>query len=201
MKKIRVRVMTGAEFDTPINTNTPTTGAETTTDTITESAGSTEREVTTMIEEEQEETNMNTNIIEAIRKALESRTDRSAWSKGVTSYALEILDTVEERAAEEGHEPATVQELNGFMLNGAKDYNHPRDLFKAWSVASWGGSYEIYDTEIAKRLCTPSELKKTHNGERRPNSRENWLDVQARALYQASRLIRREYENATTKEG
>lgn len=156
----------------------------------------TETEETTT---EQEENTMT--IIEAIRKALESRTDRSAWDKGVTGYALEILDTVEQRATEEGHEPTDTWELYDFMLNGAKDYNHPTDTFRSWSVASWGGSYEIYDTEIAKRLCTPSELKKTHNGERRPNSRENWLDVQARALYQAGRLIAREFDNATTKEG
>ena len=43
----------------------------------------------------------------------------------------------------------------------------------------------IYDSDIAERLCTPSELKKTRNGERKPNSREEWLDVQARALRQA----------------
>ena len=43
----------------------------------------------------------------------------------------------------------------------------------------------MYDGDIAAALCTPSELKKTRNGERRPNSREEWLDVQARALHQA----------------
>lgn len=141
-------------------------------------------------------------IIEAIRKALESRTDRSAWDKGITGYALEILDTVEQRATEEGHEPATVQELNDFMLNGAQDYRRPTE-YNNWSVASWGGSYEIYDTEIAKRLCTPSELKKTRNGERKPNSREEWLDTQARALTQAAERIRRVYRHITAeiKEG
>ena len=49
----------------------------------------------------------------------------------------------------------------------------------------------IYDEDIAKRVCTPSELKKTRNGERRPNSSEEWLDTQARALYQAASLVRR----------
>ena len=49
----------------------------------------------------------------------------------------------------------------------------------------------IYDGDIAERLCCPSELKKTRNGERRPNSREEWLDVQARALRQASYMVRR----------
>ena len=65
------------------------------------------------------------------------------------------------------------------MLNGAQD----------WEQYSWGGSALIYDGDIAERLCCPSELKKTRNGERRPNSREEWLDVQARALYQASSRV------------
>lgn len=43
--------------------------------------------------------------------------------------------------------------------------------------------------DIAKLLCTPSELKKTDYGRKLPNSTEDWLDVQARALYQAYMLI------------
>lgn len=54
-----------------------------------------------------------------------------------------------------------------------------------------GGSALIYNADIAKHYCTPSELKKTHNGERKPNSREDWLDVQARALWQAALMIRK----------
>lgn len=69
--------------------------------------------------------------------------------------------------------------LRDALLNGAGD----------WSQYSWGGCALIYDQEIAKALCNPTELKKTRNGERRPNSREEWLDVQARALGQAARLI------------
>ena len=42
--------------------------------------------------------------------------------------------------------------------------------------------------DIAKRLGT-SEFKKSKNGESNPNSREEWLDVQARALTQAEILI------------
>lgn len=40
--------------------------------------------------------------IEEIRKALEERKDRSAWNKGVTVYALELLEVYEERAKYEG---------------------------------------------------------------------------------------------------
>lgn len=35
-----------------------------------------------------------------------------------------------------------------------------------------------------------SELKRKHGGMYEPNSRETWLDVQARALYQACNRIR-----------
>ena len=58
-----------------------------------------------------------------------------------------------------------------------------------WKEYSEGGCALIYDELICRRLCTPSEIKKTRNGERRPNKQENWIDTQARALYQAARLI------------
>lgn len=127
------------------------------------------------------------NTIAAIREAIENTKTRSAWERGVIGYALEILDQVEERSEYEGQEPETIEALNDYMLNGARD----------WNEASWGGSYEIYDGDIAKRLCTPSELKKTREGERRPNSREEWLDVQARALFQAARKIRVQFRKIT----
>lgn len=64
-------------------------------------------------------------------------------------------------------------------LNGARD----------WSEYSWGGAALICDGDIAAALCNPSELKKTRNGVRRPNSQEEWPDVQARALCQAFRRM------------
>lgn len=112
--------------------------------------------------------------INTIREYLEARKDRSAWDKGVTVYALELLDEYAENYGEAAAAPCKVD-----LLNGARD----------WSQYSWGGSSLIYDSDIAERLCTPSELKKTRNGERRPNSREEWLDVQARALFQACARI------------
>lgn len=111
---------------------------------------------------------------------LQARKDRSAWNKGVTIYALSLLDNYQERAEFDGREAASCKELEEWLLNGAS----------TWGEYSWGGSALIYNGDIAKRLCSPSELKRTRNGERRPNSREEWLDVQARALAQvAKRLI------------
>ena len=114
-----------------------------------------------------------------ILAALEARKDRSAWDKGVTAYAIDLLDQYQERAEFERREAASRKELEEWLLNGAS----------TWGEYSWGGSAQIYNRDIAKRLCNPSELKRTHNGERRPNSREEWLDVQARALAQAAKRL------------
>lgn len=123
---------------------------------------------------------------EKIKSILESRKDRSAWNKGVTVYALELLDEVAEQIDYTKKEAETREEIKALALNGAAD----------WSQYSWGGSSLIYDCDIAERLCTPSELKKTKGGERRPNSREEWLDTQARALYQAFRRLAIAWETA-----
>lgn len=118
--------------------------------------------------------------IEEARKELEARKTRSAWERGVTDYALDLLDSLQEAIDCYKEEPADRAMLEEYLLNGAA----------SWSQYSWGGSALIYDGDIAERVCTPSELKKTRNGERRPNSREDWLDTQARALCQAARRIK-----------
>ena len=93
---------------------------------------------------------------------------RSTWDCGIAKYAMELITEVD------GKE---ITEKN--LLGGAYD----------WKEYSYRGWALIYDEDICHRLCTPSEIKKTHNGELRPNNQENWLDTQARALYQAARLI------------
>ena len=121
-----------------------------------------------------------TGIIAKIAAELETRKYRSAWGKGVTLYAWDLLDEIQERTNYEHKEPENAAELKEYALNGAE----------SWEQYSWGGSALIYNGDIAERLCSPSELKKTRNGERRPNSREDWLDTQARALSQAFARIR-----------
>jgi hypothetical protein len=122
--------------------------------------------------------------VSELRQVIESQPARSAWARGRKAYALELIDQLEESISngDFAAEKLTDREaLELHLLNGAYD----------WNQYSWGGSSLIYDGDIAKRLCTPSELKKTHNGERRPNAREEWLDTQARALNQAaSRILR-----------
>ena len=97
---------------------------------------------------------------------------RSAWRRGVKAYALEMMESAE-------GELATVADLQKELLNGAR----------TWKEYSDGGCALIYDDDIAERLCALGEYAKTRQGERAPNSRETWLDVQARALGQAATLI------------
>lgn len=120
--------------------------------------------------------------IEKLYQSIENEKQRSAWGKGVTEYALELVEQLGEQIRDGYLDELNLSDhkkVRAALLNGAE----------TWSQYSWGGSALIYDSDIAERLCCPSELKKTRNGERRPNSREEWLDVQARALYQAANRI------------
>lgn len=57
-----------------------------------------------------------------ILAALEARKDRSAWNKGVTAYAVDLLDHYQERAEYEGREAASCKELEEWLLNGASTW-------------------------------------------------------------------------------
>ena len=99
---------------------------------------------------------------------------KSAWKRGVYAYAHELAK--EAANCTWAKRPKTIEEA---LLNGAT----------SWSVYSDGGNAFIYDADIAERLCSPSELRRSLDGERNPNRRERWLDVQARALDQAAQII------------
>ena len=99
---------------------------------------------------------------------------RSAWSRGVKAYAVEMVE-----ALDDGADLANEVMLQKELLNGAQ----------SWKEYSEGGCALIYDADIAERLCPPSELKRVRGGERAPNGRETWIDVQARALWQAHKVI------------
>lgn len=127
----------------------------------------------------------NHEIVKTLREKLAEQPARSAWDKGVKEYADELLETFADSVEwyEKNNRPSPTF-CTATLLNGAED----------WAQYSWGGLSLIYNSDIAERLCTPSELKRTKNGERRPNSREEWLDVQARALHQAAGLLLRLYK-------
>ena len=98
----------------------------------------------------------------------------SKWQNGVNEYAAELYQNMIDNNVD-------ITEEN--LLNGASN----------WSDYSYGGSSLIYDYDIAERLATPSEIKsrmrKDGSFNQMANARETWLDVQARALYQASRKL------------
>ena len=107
--------------------------------------------------------------------AISASKARSAWAKGVKWYALNLV--------EESYKQDTdiVKVKMAIYLNGAE----------TWKKYSYGAHScaLVYDYDIAKRLCTPGELKKTDFGHKQPNGSVTWLDVQARALKQAHGLI------------
>ena len=107
---------------------------------------------------------------------------RSAWSRAVYTYAIELVEGLES-----SDDLSNERLLEKAMLNGAGD----------WQQYSEGGCSLVYDADIAERLCSPSGLKRCKGGERQPNARENWLECQARALSQASALVRRAYRTVS----
>lgn len=104
-----------------------------------------------------------------IINAIQAQKVRSAWARGVKQIAVEMLDGIDKS-----------------NISSAKDALNGADSPKQWA---YGANGLIYDGDIAALLCTPSELRLTKHGERQPNSRESWLDVYARAAFQAYNLI------------
>jgi hypothetical protein len=114
--------------------------------------------------------------IKELRQAIENEKAGSAWRRGIKAYALELIEDMEPTREFYGS-PADKKDL----LNGAD----------SWAQYSEGGCALIYNYDIAERLCSPSELKKTKEGANNPNNNETWIDVQTRALVQAYRMIER----------
>lgn len=118
--------------------------------------------------------------VKELYKMVEEKKARSAWDKVVKYYALYLLENLEEYADVVPER----NEIEAVLLNGASD----------WKQYSYGGCALIYDQGIAETVCSPSELKRVTRKDGtlrdKANSRETWLDVQARALYQACRLIK-----------
>ena len=110
-----------------------------------------------------------------LRKLVEEIPNTSAWKRGVKEYTDELLDNLEEKAQYYERLPRNEKELKEWLLNGAmdcKDYSYTYCSLK-------------YDSQIAERLCTPSEFKRKDGGRIAPDSQESWLDVQTKALRDA----------------
>lgn len=115
-----------------------------------------------------------------IYSTIENKKTRGAWNNGVKVYALYLLEGV---ILEDDNLVYTVPGLKDRLLNGAEN----------WQQYAAGGGGFVYDYEIASTLCTPAQLKRytyKEGGLKDPNKYETWIDVEARALYQAWLLIR-----------
>lgn len=187
MAYINSRVM---ELTTEETREAAETGEDVTEET-TEETTTTESETTTETEEETEVRTMTRTeqIINKVNEILEARKDRSTWDKAVTMDALDLFDQVVDGITEGWIDADVIgnrTRMEAAMLNGANDWKH----------YSWSGCGLCYNGQIAKHYCTPSEYKRTHGGMYKPNKSEEWLDVQARALWQAARRVHEAIDKA-----
>ena len=123
---------------------------------------------------------------------------RSCWDRAVQSDAIDMIERVKSDCGHvvNGVFSGTVSEFLAAVVNHVGIINSKIETVYSCmpyiKESSHGGNWWIYNDDIAAHYCTPSELKRvTHkDGTIRDhaNSREDWLDVQARAHYQA--LIR-----------
>lgn len=141
-------------------------------------------------------------ILTAVLTAIqEQKPARSRWDRAVMEDAEEMISEAIDNLRDNPEEaPQDLTQLTAKLLNvgistlkmwgGDDGHNGIRSLYQCAHESSWGGSHLCYNSDIARHYCTPSELRRTRDGERRPNAREEWLDVQARAIYQALNKIR-----------
>ena len=118
-----------------------------------------------------------------LRKLVEEIPNTSAYKRGIKKYTDELLDNLEEKAQYYERLPRNEKELKEWLLNGAtdcKDYSYTYCSLK-------------YDSQIAERLCTPSEFKRKDGGRIAPSRHDNWFNEQAKALNYACLRIKSKF--------
>ena len=118
-----------------------------------------------------------------LRMLVKEIPNTSAWKRGVKEYTDELLDNLEEKAQYYERLPRNEKELKEWLLNGAtdcKDYSYTYCSLK-------------YDSQIAERLCTPSEFKRKDGGRIAPSRHDNWFNEQAKALNYACLRIKSKF--------
>lgn len=155
------------------------------------------KELTDKWIENHKEKNMENTKKEITAKELQSYIENlkikhpSKWTEAVKDDAADLVGNYIEWNGEDA--PFKAENVKD-LLNGAQD----------WKQYSEGGLGLIYDTDIAMHYSTPAELKKLGFKEgngiiKNPNAKETWLDVQARALFQASELIKKSVHDIEMK--
>lgn len=125
-------------------------------------------------------------FVDKAREELEARKDRSQWDKGVTLYALDILDTIEEAEAwnyRNGRPYLFVTRMafERAALNGADNWRHYSETGQPlW--ANW---------DIIERLYPPSQRDRIYSKCERGEF--DALNEQARAICKADRRAWRAY--------
>lgn len=120
--------------------------------------------------------------VQTLSNLISATPARSAWSRGVRAYALDLVEDLGNRSDFNMHwygEHLAINEENA--LNGASDWNH----------YATGGNGLVYNWSIASRLMTPSELKRYEAG----RLNVDLLECEGRALFQAWDLISRVVSN------
>lgn len=120
-----------------------------------------------------------------IREEIENTRFRSAWDNGVKLYAPDILGDYSKMPdyAKETGGGYTPRFIETALLLGAENR----------MAYSEGGCSLVCSADIAKRLCSPSEMKRKTSRSGMilpPNRIETRIQVQGRALNQAWRLLR-----------
>lgn len=106
------------------------------------------------------------------------------WTRAVCQYAMEMLESFEEN---NGFDVEKLNEKS--LLRGARD----------WQQYSNCGFSLVGNSEIAERLCSPTQLYIYERGMKAPvgmktlqgtaHSDSSWIDVQAVALKQAAEMV------------
>lgn len=104
---------------------------------------------------------------------------RSHWRRGVIDTALDLIDDIDGEDLLDLVLCSSIKDTKKILLGGAEDEKQ----------YSYYGCMLCYDQDIAERFCTPSELKKKKGGNLNPSKGKTWLDVQARAICQAMRIV------------
>lgn len=117
--------------------------------------------------------------IAKIKTWVDDASCRSHWERAVKDYALEMISQCDRTSITSYKQ--IPNHCNAFNMTDSA-------LAKALSE---GGCFEIYNGDIAKRLCTPSQLKRVarKDGTVRDLPHETWIDAQTRAVNQAIFLL------------
>lgn len=133
-------------------------------------------------------------MIKKLEQIEQSQGRLSKWRKGVYAIAIDRLDEMDDNTKITWHT----------LLNGAlwddKEANFD-NIISACNTYAWGGCGLVYDVDIADLLATKSEAYYSNgNLKGRPNKSEQWLDLYARAIFQAFRLIIRQFKDEIIEE-